>query len=395
MAGPFLAREYELAIQREVTYGSSPGALVGGDFFKHTSLPLVGREIERYYRDRDRDYNQASVLSVQKGRERSKISIEADLIPSGNAATPTAPDIDVVIEAAFGSKHTATAHTTTAAGSVGVTLNLAVGGGAASGILAKDLFAVNYDGAGAYEVRQCVTIAGDVVTMDRALTVDPAAGVAVKSGTTYKLLNTALLSSYLWRYNGDNLRYAVPGVCFQELELALNYAEGTPVGKIKATGEGKPQVTQATARPTPATAGEPLVPTIGKMWIGTVRVNMINAMLNLNNGLELRTRESDALSPNGIKRTGNNSRYAVKQTIEFYSFTAAPNTKTYYDAAPTLAGLDVLVQHGIIPGAIVAWRTSKFVPDIEETDQEGEIGYKMDGRCLGTVNEDEIYLGFI
>jgi hypothetical protein len=394
MAGPFLARESELAIQREVTYGTSPGALVGADFFKHTSLPLVGREIERYYRDRDRDYNQASVLSVQKGRERSKISIECDLIPSGNAATPTEPDIDVIVEAGFGSKHKATAHTVTVVGSVGVTLNLAVGGGAASGLAAKDLVAVDI-AAGAYEVRQVVTLVGDVVTMDRALTTDPAAGQAVKVGTTYKLLNTSLLSSYLWRYNGDNLRYAVPGVCFQELEASVNYAEGTPVGKFKATGEGKPQVTQSTARPTPATAGEPLVPTIGKLWIGTVRVNMINAMFNLNNGLELRTRESDALAPNGIKRTGNNSRYAVKQTLEFYSFTSAPNTKTYYDAAPSLGGLDVLVQHGVIPGSIVAWRTPKFVPDIEETDQEGEIGYKLDGRALGTVNEDEIYLAFI
>lgn len=394
MPGPFLAREYELAIQREVTYGVSPGALVGADFFKHTSLPLVGREIERYFRDRDRDNNQASVLSVQKGRERSKLSIEADLIPSGNATTPTEPDIDVVIEAAFGSKHKATAHTVTVAGSAGVTLNLAIGGGAASGLAAKDLFAVDI-AAGAYEVRQVVTLAGDVVTMDRALTTDPAAGQTVKVGTTYKLLNTALLSSYLWRYNNDNLRYAIPGVCFQELEASLNYAEGTPVGKIKATGEGKPQVTQATARPTPATAGQPLVPTVGKLWIGAVRLNMINASFNLNNGLELRTRESDALVPNGIKRTGNSSRYAVKQTLSFYAFDSAPNTKTYYDAAPSLGGLDVLVQHGVIPGSIVAWRTPKYVPDIEETEEEGEIGYKLDGRALGTVNEDEIFLGFI
>jgi len=394
MAGPFLAREYELAIQREVTYGVSPGALVGADFFKHTSLPLVGREIERYFRDRDRDNGQASVLSVQKGREKSKLSIEADLIPSGNAATPTEPDVDLLIEAGFGSKHKATAHTVTVAASTGVTLNLAVGGGAASGLAAKDLIAVDIAG-GVYEVRQVVTLVGDVVTMDRALTTDPAAGQTVKVGTTYKLLQSALLSSYIWRFNNDNLRYAVPGVCIQELEVALNYAEGTPVGKIKFSAEGKPQVTASTARPTPATAGQPLVPTVGKLWIGTVKLNMINASFTLNNGIELRTRESDALAPNGLKRTGNSSRYSCKQTIEFYAFDTAPNTKTYYDAAPSLGGLDVLVQHGVVPGSIVAWRSAKFVPDIEETDQEGEIGYKLDGRCLGTVNEDEIYLGFI
>jgi hypothetical protein len=395
MAGPFLAREYELAVQREATYGASPGALAGADFFKHTSLPLVGREIERYYRDRDRDNGQASVLSVQKGREKSKLSIEADLIPSGNATTPTEPDVDLLIESGFGSKHKATAHTVTIAGSVGVALNVAVGGGAASGLAAKDFIAVDVDGLGGYEVRQVVSVAGDVITIDRAFTTDPAAARTVKVGTTYKLLSTALLSCYLWRFNNDNLRYAVPGVCIQELEIALNYAEGTPVGKIKFSAEGRQQVTASTTRPTPATAGQPLVPTVGKLWIGAVKLNMINAAFTLNNGIELRSRESDALTPNGLKRTGNNSRYSCKQTIEFYAFDTAPNTKTYYDAAPSLGGLDVLVQHGVTPGSIVAWRTPHYVPDIEETEQEGEIGYKLDGRALGTINEDEIFLGFI
>jgi len=124
-----LEREHEIAVQEEVTYGTDPGAVAAGDFFKAQLAPdAVQRAIARADRDQDRDFAQASVLSTQKGRESATITIPGDVIPSGNGTTPTEPDMDLLFKAVFGSKHKATAHTTTAAGSAGVSLNLTAGG---------------------------------------------------------------------------------------------------------------------------------------------------------------------------------------------------------------------------------------------------------------------------
>src|SRR5512139_1278332 len=169
-----LEREHELAVQEEATYGTDPGTVAAGDFFKAQPGPdAVQRAIARYDRDQDRDYAQASVLSTQKGRESASVTIPGDLIPSGNASTPTEPDMDLLFKANMGSKHKATAHTTTAAGSSGVTLNLTTGGWTAAGLADGDLIAVDVSAVVGYEVRQAVSHAGDVVTLDRAFSSDP------------------------------------------------------------------------------------------------------------------------------------------------------------------------------------------------------------------------------
>ncbi len=161
-------------VQLEAAFNTSPGALVGADAFKHTGGKAIKKVVSQRPRDQDRDNAQPSVITTQKGRESTEISIEAQLIPSGNSATPTEPDYDALLEAHFGSKHKCTAHTTTAAGSASVTLNLTAGGGAASGILAGDLIAVDVDATFGYEVRRVVSIATDVVTVNAAFSANPA-----------------------------------------------------------------------------------------------------------------------------------------------------------------------------------------------------------------------------
>lgn len=391
-----LLRDYEWFVQKEASYGVSPGALAGADAFKHTSNPFVTRRKERYHRDRDRDANQASVITVQGGRERSATSIECDLIPSGNGTTPTEPDTDVFLEAGFGQKHKATAHTTLAAGSTTTILNFAVGGVAASGTQIGDMIAVDVSAAAGYEVRQVTAIATDAVTVDRALSEAPATGRAVKVGTTYRLLYSALPSVYLWRFNANVLRYVVPGFVIQEIEAGIDFAQGTPVATVKFSGEGSKQATQSsTSRPTPVTGGLPLVPTESKLWFGAVKLNPVNTMFNLKSGLELRAREGHTFDPTGVKRTGQNNRYEVNATYEFYASSGTPDTKTYYDNAPALGGIDALIQMGITPGAIVAWRTPSFRPDGDESEQEGEVGYRLAGRALGVTGDDEIALAFL
>lgn len=395
----FLTRDSELAVQEEATYGTSPGALVGADFFKHTSSHVeIAREFDMLPRDMDRDNNQASILNVYQGRKRSKIGIKCKVIPSGNASTPTAPDADSLYKANLGTKHTATAHTTTAAGSAGTTLNLTPGGGAASGLLANDLIAVDVSAPVGYEVRRVVSIATDVITLDRAFTVDPAAARTVKVGITYKLLESALPSVYLWLFNGDDLRYAVPGVVVPEMELSFSFADNVPTAEASWSGMGKYEVTQSTSRPTPVTAGQWLTPSIGKAWVGTApgRFCIVSASLKVNNGIELRETDSCGLDPTGPKRTGNaGGRYLIEQSLEMFMTTGDQDVKALYDAAATLTLLNSMIQVGDQPGNIIAWTLPAWKPVAERTDQGGEVGAKLSGRAVGTTGDDEVFLAFL
>jgi hypothetical protein len=159
-----LGHEVEFAVQKESGgYGVDPGAVGAGDFFVHQAGPdAIKRVIARFDRDKDARYNSHSVITTQKGRESSTWSLSMLFCPSGVASAPTEPDIDAFLEAWISSKHKATAHTTTRAGSAGVAICLAAGGGAASGLAAKDMFSVDVDGAGAYEVRQVVSLGAAV-----------------------------------------------------------------------------------------------------------------------------------------------------------------------------------------------------------------------------------------
>jgi len=397
-----LRREVELAVQKEATYGTSPGAVAGTDVFKHTSKLHITSNRGRYVRDQDADFQQASVLSVQSGRRTASVKIDCDVIPSGNGTTVTEPDIDVLLEAHMGFKHKATAHTTTTAGSVGTNLKLAAGGVAASGVAVGDLIAVDVSAVVSYEVRRVTALVGggtpDDITLDRALTADPATGRTVKLGTTYKLLNTAAISVYVWQWIASTLaRHAVPGCIFPDFDITASFAQEAPLVTCSFSGSGIDEATHAVARPTPSTAGVPLVPATGFVWSGASKLYLLSANLKSNVGLELRNNESGALAPTGVKRTGNNSRYSIEQTLSMLYTTGDRDTAALYDAAKSsdATPLSTIVQIGATPGSIVAWTTPKFTCDPVRGEQDGELSLQLSGRCIGTAGDDELFLAFI
>lgn len=395
MAGPFLNRDAEVFVQLESAWGTSPGALAGTDALKHTSGKAIKKVVARLDRDQDRDYQQPSVLTTQVGREKTEFNLEAQVIPSGNATTPTEPDIDPLLEAHFGTKHKATAHTTTTAGSTGTALNLTTGGVAASGIQVGDLIAVDVSTAFGYEVRRVTALPGaDVVTVNAAFSADPATGRTVKVGTTYKFLQSALKSVHVWEYlNGDNFRHKAPGTVVQNCEMEFDFGSDTPTGSVKFSGEGQAEATHATARPTPTTAGTPLVPDGSYAFVGATRNCMLKGSFKSNNGIELRENESCTLAPSGIKRTGNNSRYSVEAMVAMLLTTGT--IEGYYDAQAALTSYDLILQFGKTAGKIVAVSFPKFVPDVPVADQDGEVSLELSGRAYGTSGDDEIYLAWI
>lgn len=391
----YLLREDELSTQVESTYGTKPGSPAAGDYFKHTSTRLtINRITETYYRDKDRDLAQASVKNVQIGRQKSTIGIDADLIPSGNAATPTAPDTKNLWKELFGKATTLTANSTIAAGSTATIINLAGGGGAATGIRTGggDIIVVDTGGTFGLEARRVVSRSTDAVTLDRALGQVPANAQNVYCGTTYQLDITQLASLHLWLWNGA-LKYRYPGVILNQGGIKVDFSQRTPVATQSFSGEAQPEAANADTRATPTTAGNPLVPASGKIWLGATKAFMVNAMFSLKNGYELRDSESDALQPNAVKRTGNGGgRYVVEQELDFF-FT--DTMQTFYDASRTLTAIDTICQLGNSPGNIVVWSCPKWQPIGNDTDFGTEIGLKLLGRALGTSGDDEISLAFV
>jgi hypothetical protein len=394
MAGPFLTRTRELFVQLESAFNTSPGALAGTDAFKHKDFTWE-RDIARYDR-KDHTRGHASVLTTHKGREFSKWSIAADLIPSGNGTTITAPDIDPFLEAHFGTKHAATAHTTTGTGSTGTTLELATGGGAASGVAIGDLIAVSVNSTYGYEVRRVTGVSTDTVTIDRALSADPASGRTVKLGVTYKVLSSALKSLHLWEFmDGDNVRQKAGGCVVQNFNLDVNFGQQQPVVGVTIDGVGTQKVAQTgTSRPTPSTAGVPLIPTEGKCWIGAALLRVTNYSLKSNTGLDVHQGDSSSLYPTRVKRTaGDETRSNIMQTLGLILETGT--IEGYYDAEAALTAYSTIMQFDVTPGVIVAIACPKWIPLVPLGDIGGEVSLAADGRAYGTTGDDEIYLAFI
>lgn len=392
----FLLRENELAVAEEVAYGTSPAAPAAGDFFKQTSshVSIVG-VVNDQARDRDRgQYQDASVYDHELGRKMSNVSIETELIPSGVAGTPTAPDIDVLLKAVIGSKATRAAHAQTTTGSTTTAVNLDIGDVAASGFVVGDMIAVDVSSQYGIEVRQITGIATDVVTVDRALSAAPATGRAVYGGTTYRLSEASAVSLYLWLFgSGTGYRYAVPGLILPEMDFSIGFGDAVPIGKFRFTGMGKFEVTHTETRPTPTTAGIPLAPALGSIWMGATKNCLTSLNLNVKNGLELRNNESCDLEPTGIKRTGNNARYHIEHTAEFYLTDTRVAT---YNAAMTRTAIDTLVQIGNEAGKIFAYRLPAWKPRPERTELEGEVGLRLTGRAYAATSKDtEVTVAFL
>lgn len=392
----FLLNQNELAVAKEVTYGTEPGGPgpVAGDFFKHTSthvgiVPVQGAQPN----DRQRDGASASVYGQFLGRKSSTVSIETDLIPSGNASTPTAPDIDVLLEALMGSKRTATANSTTTAGSTTTVVNLTTGGVAAMGLAAGDMVGVNVSTAFGIEVRQVVSIATDAVTVDRALSAAPATGRAVYGAVTYTLDHTAFVSLYLWMFgSGTGYRHAVPGVTINDLALALSFTQDVPMASLTFSGLGKFEVDHTRTRPTPTTAGSPLAPIVGSAWLGTTKACILATNLHINNGLTLRNNESCTLEPSGLRRTDNNARWLAEMTLDAY---LTDTNLSLYTAGRTMSDIDALVQLGDTVGQMMAWRMPKWQPRSERFEQDTEVGLRLTGRAYATAENNEVTLAFL
>jgi hypothetical protein len=397
MAGPFVQTDFEHALQLEGTFNTAPGAPVGADFVRFRTRFPFKRKKARVDRDQDSD-NSASVVTTQGGRESSEWELEGDVTPNGNGSTPTKCDADPALEAHFGLSTACTAHTTTAAGSAGTSIVLTPGGGAASGIPTGGnvIIAIDIDGAGAYETRRVISRSTDTLTIDQAFSSDPPTGRTVKvSAATYKYSKAQLktLHGYTW-LSGDNFRQKVGGLIAQMLELGIDASGEAPTATWKFSGPGCQIAPHSTAKPTPVTAGQPLVPTKTKVFVGSTLHCLTKVQFQGDNSIELRESELCDQFPSGVKRTKNNGRWNGRLTLGLLLTTGT--VEGYWDNADGLTSYNLNIQIGITPGQILAINIPKFIPDAEVGDVAGEVALELVGRCYdSTTGDDSVFLALI
>jgi Phage tail tube protein len=390
----FLLNQNELAVAQESTYGVEPAAPVGADFFRQTSSHVGIQHVQgAEANDRERNGTTSSVLTQFRGRKSANVSIETDLIPSGNASTPTAPDIDVLLKAIFGSKRTATANSTLTTGSTTTVINLTTGGVAAMGLAVGDLIGVDVSTTYGIEVREVTSITTDAVTVDRALSAAPASGRAVKGAVTYSLDSAEFISVYLWLFgSGTGYRHAVPGLGLNDFTLGISFAQDVPRASLAFTGMGMGEVDHTQTRPTPTLAGSPLAPITGFAWLGASKACLVAANLHVNNGNELRNNESCTLEASGLRRTGNNGRFLAEMSLDMY---LRDTNLTTYANGRTLTAIDALVQLGDTGGSMLAWRMRNWQPRSERYEQDTEVGLRLAGRGFGSSGDDEVKLALL
>jgi hypothetical protein len=373
-------------LQEESAFNVEPDAVAAGDAALTRTVMPFKRTVARLKRTKDLDRS-ASTYLVQKGREKSEFSFENAVLPSGVTAAPSAPDNFVLPKTHFGTTSAHAAHSTTTTGSAGVALNLTTGGVAAMGLVVGDIIFVNVSAAVGIEARQVRALPGsDVVTMCRALTADPATGRAVYGGVQYKYSRTSLLSFHGYQYvDGDNHREACGGINPMKYELSADFSGDTTEVQEKYTGEGAQLYPYTTAMPSPTLAANatPLVTQQGKVWLGANKTCVNKVALSADNGIALIENGSCGAFPTGLKRTNNDGKFDVQLGIDY-----TLEAQTHFDAADSLAEIDVLVQLGDELGHMVAFVCRRWVPNADRGDLDGLFADMLSGDCLATVGTE-------
>jgi hypothetical protein len=374
--------------KEEVTYNTDP--TVGAADAYITRTPNQFKiNVEHALRDQDNDRT-ISVKTVQKGREDADFTHEGAYIPAG-AVTPTAPDTGPMYKHHFGAEATNGAHGSTAVGTTASALTLTAGDTVAMGLVVGQLLGVVVDTIGGtygIEVRQIRALPGaEVVTLDRALSANPGTGKVVLGGHQNKM-GTTIYSGHGYRYvDGNNHRVRCGGINPANYELTAEWTGRATEIMEKFSGPAAQVQSFTTTIPTPTLAGVPLVTSQGKVWFGATKGCVTSVKLASNNGVVRRDNESCGAYPTGLKRPG---KFEVTLEISYIL-----DAQTHFTDQSSLTSYDVLVQLGDQQGKIIAFCTRNFVPTVEQGETDGEVSNTLSGRCLATVDLDEIYLAHL
>lgn len=213
-----LVNQSTLAVKLEGTYGVDPTIAVG-DVIEAAAPPSLNDEFE--LKERTVVRKTFSTLESVRGSESSNGEIAIE--PKGSGTAGTAPDADVLLEAAIGVKSLTTSSTTHGAtASTTTTVELVVGGVSTMGIIVGQAIYLPTVGIG--EVAWVTAISTDQLTVSPALSAAPGTGVAVGAGVHYRLVNGQLKSFWAQFWRGDITKETFPGNMVES--MAMNFSTG-------------------------------------------------------------------------------------------------------------------------------------------------------------------------
>lgn len=301
------------------------------------------------------------------------------LRPSGTLNT--LPEIDPILEAAFGDVTNVTLATTVEVSPTPTSTTATV---ASAGTLAAgDAVLIWITGQDDSPfVRILTDVTGAALTWAPALRVAPSAGDDIKGGITYKLTTDLAISLCMAHYIPPNYKRELLGVGINELALAFDANEEV---RVTASGPAKEQ-RRSTVQDEPAeftVAGDnPPSGLIGEILADGAAFKIKSSEITISNGLIVRNQEYGVNGGTEIYRQG-------RREIKFGMETFAEDEDAVYALAEAGTNVSLLKQTGHTEGNIVA----VYAPIVEfmvpETDDpEEEVSWSFEGLALESADDE-------
>lgn len=374
-------RTGKIYLKKEAAYGTEE-TLASANAMRHVNVGFAHNPFQRV-NSPEKNPTPGVFTRFDRKPATTLETLVALLRPSG--VLNTLPEIDPILEAAFGAKTNVTLATTVS--SAPTTTGCVV---ASAGTLAVgDAVLLSVTGqANSPYVRILTVVAGATLTWAPALPGAQTAGDAVKGGLTYKL-STALSISLTIAHYLTGFKRELLGCGIDSFALALD-ANAEP--QVTVSGPAKDQLT-GTAQAAPAAfttvGGNPPSGIIGETWIASTVYLMKMLNVSFTNSLNPRNTEYGVRLPTEINR---NAIREVSVSLEAWAETEA----TLYDLTEAGTFASVLNQTGRTQGNIVAVYMPKvdFAPP-STSDDDGEVAWSFgNGVALESVlgSNDELKL---
>ncbi len=380
-----IGRKGQVYLVKEAAYGEEE-CLASGNARRHIEIGFGSDPYNRVTSpEKKQSPGPANRFDRKKSAELS--SLEALLRPSGTLNT--LPEIDPVLEAAFGAVTNETLSTTVEASPSPSTTTATVA--SAGTLVAGDAILISVAGHPRTPfVRVLTDVTGTALTWAPALPAAPVEGDAIKGGITYKLSTDLAISLTIAHYVGD-FRRELLGAGINELGMAFDANEEP---RVSASGPAKEQLT-GTAQDSPAAfttvGGNPPSGLIGELLIDATVYLFKSLEVTITNGIIVRNQEYGVNGGTEIYRQG-------RREISISFEAIAETEETAYNPAEAGSNVTLLKQTGRTEGNIVALYAPRVELKVPETDDpEEEVTWSHEGIALESVDSanDELTLAIM
>ena len=378
-----IGRKGQVFLKKEGTYGDEE-TLTATEALRHIE---IGFGFDPYNRVTSPEKKQSPgpVNRFDRKKSAELSTLVALLRPSGTLNT--LPEIDPVLEAAFGTVTNRTEATTVASAPTTTSCTVTAAGALAVGDAV--LLEVTGESDSPY-VRILTAVSTNDLTWAPALPSAQTAGDDVKGGITYKLSTDLAISLTIAHYL-TTFKRELLGVGINELAMAFDANEEP---RATSSGPAKEQLSGTTqSQPASFTTvgGNPPSGLIGELLIDATAYLFKSLEVTISNGLAVRNVEYGVNASTEVYRQGKRE---ITLSLEAFAETEA----TLYDKAEAGTNVSVLKQTGRTEVNIIGVYLPKVefkVP--EQDDPDEEVNWSFEGTALESADgqNDELTLALL